>query len=112
MVMLSGASPKHWGALQKHLILDAPALAPPLLGAWSQVWRVPLPGKGTGVANALCPVLLFRYRPVLPVEYIERALGFADREDVLAFLAELNVTLAEDGASVDCKESLAAVLAA
>lgn len=52
------------------------------------------------------------YRPVLPVEYIERALGFADREDVLAFLAELNVTLAEDGASVDCKESLAAVLAA
>lgn len=53
-----------------------------------------------------------RYRPVLPVEYVERTLGFADRDDVLAFLAELNVTLAEDGASVDCKESLAAVLAA
>lgn len=53
----------------------------------------------------------FRYRPVLPVKYVERTLGFADREDVLAFLAELNVTLAEDGASVDCKESLAAVLA-
>ncbi|XP_077490689.1 uncharacterized protein LOC144101411 isoform X2 [Amblyomma americanum] len=61
--------------------------------------------------NAL-KAMVKAYRPVLPVGYIERALGFADREDVLAFLAELNVTLAEDGASVDCKESLAAVLAA
>ncbi|KAL1472903.1 hypothetical protein MTO96_022680 [Rhipicephalus appendiculatus] len=61
--------------------------------------------------NAL-KAMVKAYRPVLPVEYIERTLGFADREDVLAFLAELNVTLAEDGASVDCKESLAAVLAA
>lgn len=76
--------------------------------------RCLLPSKGCAPpgSNVVCPVLLFRYRPVLPVEYIERALGFADREDVLAFLAELNVTLAEDGASVDCKESLAAVLAA
>lgn len=94
------------------MIFDVRTLAHRFSGAWSQVWRVPLPGEGSGVANALCPVLLFRYRPVLPVEYIERALGFADREDVLAFLAELNVTLAEDGASVDCKESLAAVLTA
>ncbi|KAH8037356.1 hypothetical protein HPB51_009911 [Rhipicephalus microplus] len=61
--------------------------------------------------NAL-KAMVKAYRPVLPVEYIERTLGFSDREDVLAFLAELNVTLAEDGASVDCKESLAAVLAA
>ncbi|XP_037570982.1 leukocyte receptor cluster member 8 homolog isoform X7 [Dermacentor silvarum] len=61
--------------------------------------------------NAL-KAMVKAYRPVLPVEYVERTLGFADRDDVLAFLAELNVTLAEDGASVDCKESLAAVLAA
>lgn len=66
----------------------------------------------TSVLLTVLVLSCFRYRPVLPVEYIERTLGFSDREDVLAFLAELNVTLAEDGASVDCKESLAAVLAA
>ncbi|XP_064478918.1 leukocyte receptor cluster member 8 homolog isoform X2 [Ornithodoros turicata] len=64
--------------------------------------------------KAALKAMLKAYRPVLPVEYIERVLGFASREDALAFLAELNVTFVDDDAdqaSVDCRESLAAVLA-
>lgn len=39
-------------------------------------------------------------------------MGFVDREDTLAFLTELSIVVAEDGeqATIDCKESLAALL--
>lgn len=79
------------------------ALYTSILAAWaaSPPWCL------TNFCTSCC-----RYRPVLPVEYIERVLGFACREDALAFLAELNVTFVDDDqASVDCRESLAAVLA-
>ncbi|CAN7943984.1 unnamed protein product, partial [Ixodes hexagonus] len=82
--------------------------SPPKMSGYLMDWCVARERK------AALRAMVRAYRPVLPVAYIERALGFAGREEVLAFLAELSVTLLDEDseqASVDCKESLAAVLA-
>ncbi|PIK60481.1 putative leukocyte receptor cluster member 8-like [Apostichopus japonicus] len=49
--------------------------------------------------------LLYRYRPNLPVAFIQNELAFQSSEDCLKFLTDLGVTLTEDKTKVNCTQS-------
>lgn len=58
----------------------------------------------------VCAVYLFyllRYRPQLPVEFVQQILAFDSLDACLAFLVEAEVTLTADHLQVDCKSSSA-----
>ena len=50
---------------------------------------------------------VYRYRPTLPVDFLVPELGFSDRDECLAFLEEMNVTLTSEKSIIDCKTSMA-----
>ncbi len=50
-----------------------------------------------------------RYRPLLPVSYIQSELAFPDQEKVMEFLKEKGAVFNPDSTKVDCKLSVVAV---
>ena len=57
----------------------------------------------------IASVAIYRYRPMLAVEFIETELAFPGKKECLDFLKGLGVTLSADESKVDCKASMSAV---
>ncbi len=49
--------------------------------------------------------IMGRYRPNLPVDYVESELAFTEEGACIKWLKELGVTFTKDSLSLDCKAS-------
>lgn len=57
------------------------------------------------VDSCIVCVVVARYRPMLPVDFIQQTLAFDSLDSCLAFLVDAEVTLSADRVNVDCKAS-------